>query len=143
MIAQGSLTTLQQLRFNPGDLLIVLSIPIWCVNSALLRRRPRGVDGMSFLFLLTPIGLATLAPAFAYEEIFVRTPVWNLVGVATVVYSGVSASAGAYALWNRGVELIGASRAAFTNPFQPMFATLLAILVLGEKFYLYQQSASP
>jgi drug/metabolite transporter (DMT)-like permease len=137
VIAHGSLTTLQQFRFNPGDLLIVLSIPIWCVYSVLLRRRPRDVDGMAFLFLLTPIGLATLTPAFAYEEVFVRTPVWNLVSVTTVIYIGVSASAGAYALWNRGVELIGPSRAAFTNPFQPMFATSLAILVLGEKFYLY------
>jgi drug/metabolite transporter (DMT)-like permease len=137
VIAHGSLTTLQQFRFNPGDLLIVLAIPIWCVYSVLLRRRPRDVDGMAFLFLLTPIGLATLAPAFAYEEIFVRTPVWNLVSVATVIYIGISASAGAYALWNRGVELLGPNRAAFTNPFQPMFATSLAVLVLGERFYLY------
>jgi len=137
VIAHGSLTTLQQFRFNPGDLVILLSIPIWCVYSVLLRRRPRDVDGIALLFLLTPIGLATLAPAFVYEEIFVRAPVWTPASAVTVVYVGVVASAGAYGLWNRGVELIGPNRAAFTNPFQPMFATSLAVLGLGERFYPY------
>jgi drug/metabolite transporter (DMT)-like permease len=137
VVAHGSLTTLLQFKFNPGDLLVVLSIPIWCVYSVLLRRRPRQIDGMAFLFLLTPVGLLTLAPAFVYEEVFVRTPVWSWGIVATIVYIGISASAGAYMLWNRGVELIGPSRAAFTNPFQPMFATTLAIVLLGEELHLY------
>jgi drug/metabolite transporter (DMT)-like permease len=137
VVAHGSLQTLLEFRFNPGDLLVVLSIPIWCVYSVLLRRRPREIDGLGFLFLLVPIGLVTLAPAFAFEEIFIRTPQWSWPVAATVIYIGISASAGSYMLWNRGVELIGANRAAFTNPFQPMFATALAILLLGEEFHLY------
>jgi drug/metabolite transporter (DMT)-like permease len=137
IVAHGSLATLMAFHFNPGDLLIVLSIPIWCLYSVLLRRRPRELDGTSFLFVLIPIGLLTLAPAFAYEEIFVRTPVWSWWLVLGVIYVGLSASAGSYILWNRGVELVGANRAAFTNAFQPMFATSLAMLLLGEEFHAY------
>jgi drug/metabolite transporter (DMT)-like permease len=137
IVAHGSLATLLRFHFNPGDLLIVLSIPIWCVYSVLLRRRPREIDGMAFLFLLIPIGLVTLLPAFAYEEIWVRTPVWSWWLVGTVIYVGLTASVGSYMLWNRGVELVGPNRAAFTSPFQPVFATLLAILLLGEEFHLY------
>jgi len=137
IVAHGSLAVLMQLHFNPGDLLIILSIPIWCIYSVLLRRRPREIDGMSFLFLLTPIGLVTLVPAFAYEEIFVRTPEWSWWLVIAVIYVGLSASVGSYMLWNRGVELVGPNRAAFTNAFQPMFATTLAIMLLGEEFHIY------
>jgi drug/metabolite transporter (DMT)-like permease len=137
IVAHGSLATLAQFRFNPGDLLIVLSIPIWCAYSVLLRRRPRDMDGIAFLFVLTPIGLIALAPALAYEAAFVRSPHWSGGTVLTVIYVGVTASAAAYVLWNRGVELLGPSRAAFTLPFQPMFASLLAVLLLGEEFHAY------
>jgi drug/metabolite transporter (DMT)-like permease len=137
IVAHGSLATLWHFHFNPGDLLIVLSIPIWCLYSVLLRRRPREMDGMAFLFVLTPIGLAALAPAFAYESVFVRVPQWSWAAVAAVAYVGLTASVAGYMLWNRGVELVGPSRASFTLPFQPLFASLLAVLLLGEEFHAY------
>jgi drug/metabolite transporter (DMT)-like permease len=137
IVAHGSFATLLQFHFNPGDLLIVLSIPIWCLYSVLLRRRPRAMDGLAFLFVLTPIGLVSLAPALAYESIFVRAPHWSWPTLLAVIYVGVTASAAAYMLWNRGVELLGPSRAAFTLPFQPMFASILAVLLLGEEFHVY------
>jgi drug/metabolite transporter (DMT)-like permease len=137
IVARGSFETLLEFRFNPGDLVIVLSMPIWCVYSVLLRRRPKEFDDLTFLFLLAPIGLAVLIPAYAYEAAFVRNPVVNWETVTAVIYVGITASAAAYYLWNRAVHLIGPSRAAFTNPFQPMFATTLAILLLGEQFHPY------
>ena len=137
IVAHGSLATLMQFQFNPGDLLIVVSIPLWCAYSIILRRRPREMDGLAFLFVLTPIGLVSLAPAVAYEGIFVRAPHWSWSTLLAVIYVGVTASAAAYMLWNRGVELLGPSRAAFSLPFQPMFASLLAVLLLGEEFHAY------
>ncbi len=137
IVLHGELARLWSFHFNPGDLLILLSIPIWCLYSVLLRRRPREIDGMSFLFVLIPIGLASLSPAYVYEAAFVRDPVWDWQTIALVIYIGLSASIGSYSLWNRGVELVGASRAAFTNAFQPVFAACLAIALLGEEFHLY------
>lgn len=66
-----------------------------------------------------------------------RAPHWSWATLLAVFYVGVTASAAAYMLWNRGVELLGPSRAAFTLPFQPMFASLLAVLLLGEEFHAY------
>jgi drug/metabolite transporter (DMT)-like permease len=137
IVAHGSLTSLAEFRFNPGDLLIVLSIPIWCVYTVLLRRRPRDIDGLSFLFLLIPVGLVTLLPGLVFESVYVRTPVWSWSLAALLIYIGLTASAGSYLLWNRGVELVGPNRAAFTNPFQPVFAASLAVLFLGEEFHAY------
>jgi drug/metabolite transporter (DMT)-like permease len=135
IVARGDLASLKDFRFNPGDLLVMLSMPIWCVYSVLLRRRPRELDGLAFLFALTPIGLAALLPAYLYETAFVRTPDWSWQTILLVFYAGLAPSAGAYMLWNRGVELIGPNRAAFTNPFQPMFSATMAILLLGEPFH--------
>jgi drug/metabolite transporter (DMT)-like permease len=137
IVARGDWDTLRNFRFNPGDLIIFVSVPIWCLYSVLLRRRPMAMDGIAFVFVLMLIGLAALSPAYVYETAFVRVPVWSLQSAAAVLYIALTASIAGYLFWNRGVELVGANRAGFTYPFQPAFTALLAVLLLGEPFHLY------
>jgi len=137
IVSRGDWENLRNFRFNPGDIIVAISVPIWCLYSILLRRRPMAMDGMCFLFVLMLIGLAVLSPAYAYETIFVRTPVWSWRAAAAVIYIAVAASIAGYLFWNRGVELVGPTRAGFTYPFQPAFTALLAVIILGEEFHLY------
>jgi drug/metabolite transporter (DMT)-like permease len=137
IVSRGEWQNLRDFHFNPGDLVVFVSVPIWCLYSILLRRRPMEMDGLAFFFVLALIGLAALSPAFAYEEIFVRTPAWSWNMAAAVVYVALTASIAGYLFWNRGVELVGANNAGFTYPFQPAFAALLAVIILGEPFHLY------
>lgn len=137
IVSRGVWQNLATLHVNTGDLIVLLTLPIWCFYSIMLKRRPMAMDSLGFVFVLTLIGLAALSPAFAYEEIFVRTPVWSWAMAGAVVYVALTASIGGYLFWNRGVELAGANRAGFTYPFQPAFTALLAILLLGEPFHPY------
>ncbi|HXE16287.1 MAG TPA: DMT family transporter [Stellaceae bacterium] len=137
IVSRGDWRNLATLHFNTGDIIILVTLPIWCFYSILLKRRPMAIDNVGFTFVLTLIGLSTLSPFFAFEEIFVRTPVWSGGMVAAVIYVALTASIAGYLFWNRGVELIGANAAGFTYPFQPAFAALLAVIVLGEPFRLY------
>ena len=43
----------------------------------------------------------------------------------------------AYLFFNRGIELIGAARAGQSWHLMPVFGSVLAVLFLGETFYLY------
>ncbi len=54
-----------------------------------------------------------------------------------MLYIGVFASFLAYICWNRGVELVGPNRAGFTAHLLPAFATVLAVIFLGEQLHLY------
>jgi drug/metabolite transporter (DMT)-like permease len=137
IVSRGDWDNLRRFHFNPGDIVVAASVPIWCLYSVLLRRRPMAMDGIAFVFVLMLIGLAALSPAFAYEEIFIRTPVWSWNMVGAVIFVALTASIGGYLFWNRGVELVGANRAGFTYPFQPAFTALLAVIILGEPFHLY------
>jgi drug/metabolite transporter (DMT)-like permease len=47
----------------------------------------------------------------------------------------------AHATYIRGVELIGANRAALFNNFLPLWGALLAVLLLGEAFQFYHAVA--
>jgi drug/metabolite transporter (DMT)-like permease len=137
IVSRGDWETLRTFHFNPGDIVIFVSVPIWCLYSVLLRRRPPQMDGIGFLFVLILIGLGTLSPAYAYETIFIRTPIWSWTMVAAVAYVALTASLAGYLFWNRGVELAGPNRAGFTTPFQPAFTAALAVILLGEDFRLY------
>lgn len=137
IVSRGEWRNLRHLQFNSGDLIIFSSLPIWCLYCVLVNRRPREMDGVGFAFVLTLIGLTALSPGFAYEEVFVRTPIWSWDMVAAVIYIAATSSILGYLFWNRGVELVGPNRAGFTYPFQPAFTAFLAVLLLGEPFRPY------
>src|SRR6185437_12950367 len=77
IVSRGEWRNLATLHFNTGDIIILVTLPIWCFYSILLKRRPMAIDNIGFTFVVTLIGLSALSPFFAYEEIFVRTPVWS------------------------------------------------------------------
>jgi drug/metabolite transporter (DMT)-like permease len=134
ILSRGELSSLARLEFHSGDALILVAMPVWGLYSVLLKRRPRELDGIAFLFVISVIGVALLIPAFAVEAYF-APPRWpGAQGVAALLYVGLAASVGAFICWNRGVAIVGANAAGFTIHLLPAFGTLLAILFLGESF---------
>jgi drug/metabolite transporter (DMT)-like permease len=95
------------------------------------------IDNISLIFLLGIFGSASLAPGYALESFYFQAPrlAWSTVGAA--LYTGCFASAAAYWCWNRGAELVGANRAGFTTYLMPAFTTVLAVLLLDEKVYVF------
>jgi drug/metabolite transporter (DMT)-like permease len=134
---RGDIGQLRHFHFNPGDLLILLAMPAWGVYSVLLRRRPPDLDGIGLLFAICVSGLVLLVPAVAVESLFFQAAHFSWAATGAVLYIGLFASVGAYICWNRGVELVGPNRAGFTMHLLPAFATVLAVLVLGEDVHLF------
>ena len=54
-----------------------------------------------------------------------------------MAYIAVFPSFIAYLFFNRGIELIGAGRAGQSWHLMPVFGSVLAVLFLGETFYVY------
>jgi drug/metabolite transporter (DMT)-like permease len=57
--------------------------------------------------------------------------------VASLVYVCIFPSLLGYLFLNRGIELVGANRAAPFIHLVPVFGSVLAIMLLGEHFELY------
>jgi drug/metabolite transporter (DMT)-like permease len=137
ILNRGDIGQLRDFRFNPGDLLILLAMPAWGFYCVLLQRRPAELDGIAFLFVICLVGALALAPFYALESAFIRVPQITLGSVAAILYVGLFASVLSYGLWNRGVAMIGPSRAGFTNHLLPAFTAGLAIILLGEKLRVF------
>ncbi|MBV8913557.1 MAG: DMT family transporter [Acetobacteraceae bacterium] len=134
--AKGSWAVLQQLGFNPGDMVITLAVLFYAIYSALLRLRPT-VHPLSFLLVSIALGTVMMLPFawFEYQDGARLNP--TPLAIASLLYAAIFPAAMAYLFYNRGVELIGAARAGQYIHLMPVFGIALAVLFLGEGLHAY------
>jgi drug/metabolite transporter (DMT)-like permease len=137
ILAKGEPAALSALAFSPGDLWVLAAVLSWSIYTLLLARRPKEVDPLALLTGLVMVGVLWIAPWYALEIIRGGRMPADGASVAAVLYTAAFASVAAYALWNAGVALVGASRAGVFIHLMPAFGSLLAIAVLGEQFRLF------
>ena len=135
IVAGGDLDRLVQLRFNPGDALILVAALLWVIYSVLLRFRPE-VHPLSFLAVTFAIGWLAILPLYVAELAAGRHIVVAPESFAALAYVAIFPSLLAYAAFNRGVELLGAGRAGIFLNLMPVFGALLAVGLLGERLTL-------
>jgi drug/metabolite transporter (DMT)-like permease len=134
ILSRGDPGALLQLELHSGDGWILLAMPVWGIYSVLLKRRPPGLGGLEFLFVISLAGVLMLAPAAAVQALQAPPRMPGANEALAVLYMGLAASVLAFICWNRGVATVGANAAGFTVHLLPAFGTLLAILILGEAF---------
>jgi len=131
ILLHGDLTTLKNIEFNRGDLIFVVALVIFGLYSVLSLKRP-AIHGLSFVAFTFGAGAACLIPVLIWE--LVSRPLMAIDGanLLTLFYVAVFPSTLAYLCFNRGVQLIGANRAAPFFHVIPVFGTAMSIVFLGE-----------
>jgi drug/metabolite transporter (DMT)-like permease len=131
ILLHGDLTTLSNIGFNKGDLIFTVALVIFAFYSVLSLKRP-DIHGLSFVAFTFGCGAACLIPLFIWE-LFTRPLMQiDINNLLTLFYVAVFPSTLAYLCFNRGVQLIGANRAAPFFHVVPMFGTVMSIVFLGE-----------
>lgn len=133
IISRGDLDILLHLKPNIGDVWILVALVIYCFYAAILRIRPP-LGPLSFLATIMGLGALLLVPFSVAEARTVAALPMDLRTIAIVLYVSLFPALVAYLFFNRGVELVGANRAAPFFHLMPVFGSVLAILVLGESF---------
>ena len=131
ILLHGDLTTLSKIDFNIGDLIFLIALAIFGIYSVLSLKRP-DIHGLSFVAFTFGAGAACLIPLFIWE-LFARPPMQiDTANLLTLAYVALFPSTVAYLCFNRGVQLIGANRAAPFFHVVPVFGTIMSIVFLGE-----------
>ena len=133
ILSGGRLETLAALELNRGDLLVILSMLLWSIYTIGLRWRPTGLHWLTFLFVIVCVGDAAVLPLYLAESALGARLVFSWLNLAAIVGVALFSSVLGYIFWNRGVEQIGASIAGLFVHLMPVFGTLLAWLLLGER----------
>lgn len=131
ILMHGDLTKLSNIEFNRGDLIFLIALAIFGLYSVLSLKRP-GIHALSFVAFTFGAGAACLIPLFVWE-LFTR-PLMRIdaANLLSLFYVALFPSTIAYLCFNRGVQLIGANRAAPFFHVVPVFGTVMSIIFLGE-----------
>ena len=133
IVARGSLATLLGFSLNTGDLWMLLAVLTWGIYTVGLQWRPAGIDPMLMLAAFTTVGVAGLAPLYAWEIAGGRLIDPSPAAFAGILYTGIFPGFLGYVFFNAGVAAVGPSRASLFIHLMPVFTALLAAIFLGER----------
>ncbi len=136
----GNLAQLLELSVNRGDLFMLLACFLYAGYSVGLSRRP-AVSSLSLFTLIAIAALISSLPMLAVEAYqqglnLPTTTGWIIALLAVLLPSLV-----AQLLFIQSVGLIGPGRAGVFVNLVPVFASLMAVFILGEKFELFHAAA--
>jgi len=138
VIGRGDLRIIAQLQAQPGDLIMVAAVFSWGVFSVLLRKHVVPLPALTFLTAQILLGTLVILP-FYLGDLLWFSGGFELSGSTALPLAFFAIFPGilAYAFWNHAVHEIGPANAAIFMYLTPIFASILAILFLGESLGLY------
>lgn len=137
VITKGSWALFTSLKLNRGDLMLFVGAACWAVytiyaKKPTLKYSAASVTAFASLFAavyFTPVGMVQ------YHTNPIDTISWEQITVFAYV---IPVAVFGLVAWNKGVSIIGPSRASIFMNLMPLFTLGFAILLLGEGISLYQ-----
>ncbi|WP_329125598.1 EamA family transporter [Streptomyces sp. NBC_01465] len=119
-----------------GAMLLATSLMALAVLLGKRWGRPEGVPLLAMTgWQLTAGGLVLVPLALGVEGM---PPALSGANIAGFAYLGLIGTALAYAMWFRGIERLPASSVSFLGLANPIMATLVGLVVLGQTLTLWQ-----
>jgi len=137
ILAQGELSTLTGLSFNRGDLWLLGAMLLWSVYTLLLRWKPTELSPLELLACIILSGLPVLGVAYALELASGQSFEVRPATAAALAYYGIFPSVFAYLCFNRGVALLGHTKAGIFIHLVPVFGVILSAVLIGELPHVY------
>jgi drug/metabolite transporter (DMT)-like permease len=136
ILLHGDLTALTSIQFNKGDVIFSFAMVVFGLYSVLTLKRPP-IHGLSFVGFTFGCGAVCLIPLLVWE--LCSRPPMQLTSsnLLMLFYVAVFPSTVAYLCFNRGVQLIGANRAAPFFHVVPLFGAVMAMVFLAERPRLF------
>lgn len=137
IVIRGDLGILQTLALGEGEIWALGAVFIWAWQAFLMRWKPRTIEIMPFMTTISLIGVIAMTPFYLWETATVAPMPVTQTSVLFVLYVAVLASFIGTSCWNEGTYRAGAAQAGYFGNLFPIFAGLLAIIILGEQPHWY------
>ena len=132
----GAPLSILESGLNRGDLAMLVACVLNAMYIVALGDRP-AMSGPAFLTLLALMAALTSVPLVLVEAVTTGLSLPTLQGWLVMLYVAIFPSCLAQLFFLRGVDLIGPGRAGVFVNLVPVFAAILAVLLLNEPFGLY------
>lgn len=137
IVTRADWSLLLKLDFNIGDLLALGAMCGFALYALNIRKIPPELNAPEALFGIIVAGCALLLPFYLAETLFVQPVPLTGVSLAAILSLALLVSCLAMLTWNTGNRLIGPAKASIFMNLIPVFGTLLAMIFLGERLFLF------
>lgn len=137
ILGHGDLINLYNMNFNIGDLLIFISVSFWAIYSVIGKRIMSRISPLIITAMGVILAMAIVFPFGIIELNYIQEAVWNEKVVASLIFIGVGPTVLSFLFWNKGVQLIGPSRASLFLNTVPVYTIILSALFQEDKLHLY------
>ena len=137
MASRANITNLLELKFNIGDLIMLIAILGFGSYANTLRTIPKELSLSSITFSVIIAGCLFLLPFYLYETIVYRPMPIDKSTIFWVIILATLTSLIPTYLWNASVSAIGANRSAIFVNLIPVFGSTLAIIFLNEQLRFF------
>jgi drug/metabolite transporter (DMT)-like permease len=137
---QGAPLSILEIGFNRGDLAMLAACVFYAFYTLALRSRPV-MPGIAFFTLLALISAITSVPLLIAEAAMYGLQMPTLQGWLVTLFVAIFPSCLAQLFFLRGVDLIGPGRAGVFVNLVPVFAAILAVVLINEPFALFHAIA--
>ena len=137
IVTKADLEIIKLIKFNKGDLSMVIGMLSWAIYSALLRKKKHPISQMALLEIIIIFGIIFLIPIYFIEMNFGNNIVLEMPFILTLGYVVLFPGIFAFLFWIKGIHIIGANRAGVFLHLMTIFGAIMAIFILGEKFMFY------
>ena len=137
IITKADIEILLDLNFNKGDLWIVVAMFSWALYSALLKRKKIELSQLTLLQTIITAGLIFLLPAYLIELSLGYKAIIGMPFILTLTYVVLFPGLASFIFWIKGISIIGSNRSGIFLHLMPIFSTIMAILIFGEKFMIF------
>jgi drug/metabolite transporter (DMT)-like permease len=133
VVSRGDLGSVAAGRFGgPGDLLILLSSPVWAMFSVLSRRGLQRFPSAGMMLWVMAAGWAFTTVLFFLGPGTAEVAHLTARGWGAVAFLGLACSGLAYVFWYDALTALPASQAGAFLYFEPLVTVAVAAAVLGE-----------
>jgi drug/metabolite transporter (DMT)-like permease len=137
---RGEPLAILEVEFNKGDLAMLAACVLYAFYTVALRDRPH-MPGAAFFTLLALIAAVTSLPLVAFEALTTGVAMPTLQGWLVTAWVAIFPSTLSQLFYLRGVDLIGPGRAGVYVNLVPVFAAVLAVVLIDEPFAAFHAVA--
>jgi drug/metabolite transporter (DMT)-like permease len=120
--------------YRLGGAILVIAALTWALMSVLVKRVPSAYSQLTVTLYAILVATVVITPLSFHPLLQVPARAWwDPVILGGILYLGVISTAGAFFLWNKGLQWVDAASGGLYFFFQPLVGTLLGWLLLGER----------
>lgn len=116
-----------------GNIILVGAAITWALLSVYVKVATKQLDSLTITTYSIFFALIFTTPFMLYEHESISSIIGNRHVLLGILYIGILSTAGAFFLWNKGIELVDAGIGSLFLFFQPVTGSILGWIFLGEQ----------